>query len=364
MRHHTRPLAAAATLLLTAAAVPAQDMIGLTLSGNLYAVDSFSGSAELLGAGLFGHQSLARDDAGDLWTVSRTLLGSAQYFLTRISPDTLAVEVTAPAVDTRALAYEGNGKLLAIEFVPGNNFLTRIDIATGVRTFVGATGHDIQGLTMHQGTLYAWSSSVGLGTIDPATGAFTDVGPGGGSDEVQWLAMRSDGALIGGGLEFFTIDVLTGFRTAYASGDVYLQGCEATGMVRQLGSGCYGVELTGRGSLRPGSVLTTRSTGYPSTGAVVGIGGALLVGTSKTDYQGVPLPASLDALLGTEGCTLYTSIEGSRLDFTTGGAAPSLFCPVAIPPGFHDATFFVQHAGFDFTGAFYWSNAIEVHVAN
>ncbi|MCB9878179.1 MAG: hypothetical protein H6835_11325 [Planctomycetes bacterium] len=364
MRTPTHTLAAAAALALTVAAAPAQDMIGLTLSGSLYAVDSFTGQSELLGAGLFGHQSLARDDAGDLWTVSRTLLGIPQYFLTRISPDSLAIEVVAPAVDTRALAYEGNGKLLAIEFVPGSNFLTRIDLATGVRTFVGSTGQDIQGLTMHQGTLYAWSIGAGLGTIDPLTGAFTDVGPGGGSDEVQWLAERSDGALIGGGYDFFTIDVQTGFRTLYASGDVYLQGCEPTGMVRTVGTGCYGVALNGSGSLRPGSVLTTRSTGYPSTGALVGIGGALLVGTSKTDHQGAPLPIDLDPLLGTEGCALYISVDNTRLDFTTGGAAPSLFFPVAIPAGYHDATFFVQHAGFDFTGAFYWSNAIEVHVAN
>lgn len=345
-----------------AVATPAQDMIGVTYSGTIYAIDSQSGATTLVGAGLFGQNGLARDDQGQLWTVSRNLLGTPHYWLVRIDPATFAVQAVAPCQDLRALADAGNGELYAIEFLPGNGMLVRLDTATGARTPIGITGQRIEGLAVRQGTLYGFSATAGLGTLDPMTGVFTDLGPAPGSSEVLWLATRPDGQLVGGGYSFYTFDVATGVGTPYAAGSVVFTGVEPTGMAISYGQGCAGVVLTAGGALLPGTVLTTRSTGHPSTGAVVGTGGALILGASRTVYQGVALPLLLDPLLGTSGCSLYASVDVTAIDFTTGGPAPSLWFATPIPPGVANQTFYLQHMSFDFTGATRWSNGIQVHI--
>src|SRR5690606_18729816 len=125
-------------------------------------------------------------------------------------------------------------------------------------------------------------------------------------------------------------------------------GVQPSGMTQSFGSGCAGIELSANGPLKAGSLLTTHSTGYPPTGAVVGMAGALIIGTSNQTHNNVPLPLNLDPLLGTTGCSLYVSVDATALNFTTGGAAPSLFFPVVLPPAVAHQTFYLQHAGFDF----------------
>lgn len=353
-----------ALCLLAAATAKAQDMIGVTWSGNLYAIESQTGASTLLPGGAIGQNSLTRDSAGDLWTTTRTLLSPVRRFLTRLDPSTLTLEAVAPCGDIRAMADAGNGELFVLEFVPNNYQLLRLDTATGQETFVGATGEEIQGMTMHQGQLYAFSTANGLGTLDPNTGAFTDLGPAGAPGNIQWLATRPDGELIGGRRAFYTFDTSTGVGSKYGAGDplVDLRGIEATGVVISYGAGCEGVELTANGSLKAGSLLTTRSTGYPSTGAVVGIAGAVIVGTSRTTYNNVALPLDLDPLLGTNGCSLYASVDASTINFTTGGITPTLFAAIYLPPAIVNETFYIQHAGIDLNGGTYWSNGIQLHV--
>jgi len=356
-----RTLCLALSLTGLAGSAAAQDMIGVTWTGSIYSIDSFTGTSELVAGGLFGHNAMARDENGTVWTSARTLLGVPVYFLTRLDTTTFEQTIVAPIGDTRALASAGNGILYAAEFFPDNHRLMRIDTATGVRTFVGSTGTNVQAMTMLNGTLYGWSIDDGLGTIDPATGVWTDLGPSGGAN-VQWLSVRSDGQMIGGGQEFYTIDRSTGAFQSFASGLLDFRGAERSQFALPFGSGCQGVELRVTGTLQPGSYLSTVSTGYPSTGAVVGIAGAILVGTSRTSYQNVPLPLDLDPLLGTNGCSLYTSVDASRIGFTTGTATPSFFAPVLLPPDVGGQTFYLQHAAFDANGDTYWSNGVQVHV--
>jgi hypothetical protein len=340
----------------------AQDMIGVSWSGAIYTVDSTTGASSLAGPGLFGQNCLGRDASGNLWTVSRTFFGTPVYYLTQLDQSSLELQIIATCRDVRALADAGNGELFAIEYQANNYQLARINTTTGARTFIGGTGETIKGMAMQQGILYAYSASSGLGTLDPATGAFMDIGPFGADTGVQWLAERSDGQLIGGGYGFYTIDVATGATQSYSPGNpnANLAGVQSSGMAQPFGSGCAGIELRASGSLRAGSLLSTHSTGYPSTGAVVGMAGALIVGTSNTSFQNVALPLDLDPLLGTNGCALYVS----ELDFTTGGAAPSLFFPILLPPATAHQTFFLQHAAFDFTGATFWSNAVRLHIGS
>ncbi|HEX5050286.1 MAG TPA: hypothetical protein VFZ65_00810 [Planctomycetota bacterium] len=364
MNLRTVPLAVFCLVTAAAAPVSAQDMIGLTFSGEIYAVDSMTGASTLLGAGLYGHTCMARDDAGVLWTVSRTFLGPQQFFLTRLDPSTLNLQIVANCHAMLALADAGNGAVYGVESAPGANQLVRLDTSTGARTVIGSTGENITGMTSFQGLLYAWGHNSGLGTINTDTGVFTDVGVGSGATDVQWLAVRPDGALIGGADSFYTFDPTTGVPTLYAQGNPYLHGAEATGMLIPYGSGCQGVQLAGSGTLLPGSLLITRSTGYPPGGSVVGIGGALIFGTSRTSFAGVPLPYDLDPMFGTNGCSLWASIDSAALGYTTGGTAPSLFFPIQIPATIANQTFYLQHAAFHITGATYWSNGLQLHVGS
>lgn len=352
-----------ATTLATVAAHP-QDMIGVTQSGAIYTVDSMVGTSSVVAPGLFGPTCLARDDNGICWTISRELLGTPTYYLTQLNTSSFALQIVATCNDVRGLANAGNGELYAIEHLPTNYTLSRINTATGARTLIGFTGHVIRGLAMHQGQLYAHSTTAGLGTLDTATGAFTDVGSGGYNGSVQWLTSRSDGVLIGGAFDFYEMNTQSGQSLFYAAGDpqVFLAGVQSTGMILPYGSGCEGIELTASGSLKAGSLLTTHSSGYPSTGAVVGMAGALILGSSRTTYQNVTLPLDLDPLLGTTGCSLYASIDVSQLNFTTGTGAPSLFVPISLPQAIAYQTFYIQHAGFDFTGDTFWSNGIQLYV--
>lgn len=254
-------LAATATTSLQA-----QDMIGVTWTGAIFRVDSSTGESSLASAGLFGQNCLARDSQGELWTISRAVLGTPTYYLTHLDPSSLDLQIIATCNDVLSLANAGNGELFAIE---------------------------------RQGNPSA-----------------------------------------------------------------FLAGVQPSGMALPFGTGCYGVELGVQGTLKAGSLLTTFSTGYPETGAVVGMAGALIVGASNQSYQNTLLPADLDPLLGTTGCSLYVSPDVSELNFTTGGATPSLFFAVPLPPTIALQTFYLQHAAFDFTGATYWSNAIELHVGS
>ncbi|MCK5942842.1 MAG: hypothetical protein KAI24_12775 [Planctomycetes bacterium] len=348
-------------VILAAGSTSAQDMLGVTWSGSIYAVDSFSGAAQPVAAGIFGHEAMARDDQGTLWTVARTLLGAPSYFLTRLDTTTFDQAIVVQIGDARALADGGGGILYAAEFFPGDYRLMRIDTTTGVRSLVGATGTTVQAMTMHNGALYAWNVDEGLGTIDLATGVFTDVGPFGGGS-IQWLDVRSDGQLIGGNYEFFTIDPGSGAYLPYATGTLDFRGVARSQFALPIGSGCAGVELRATGTLQPGSFVATVSTGYPSTGAIVGIAGALLLGTSSTSYQNVPLPLDLDPLLGTTGCSLYTSVDASQLGLTTGSATPSFFLPILLPAAVAGQTFFVQHAAIDLNGQTYWSNGVRLQI--
>lgn len=157
---------------LTTVATHTQDMVGVTQAGAIYTVDSMSGSSSVVAPGLFGQTCLARDDSGDCWTISRELLGSPTYYLTRRDTSSLDLEIIATCNDVRALANAGNGELYAIEHLPTNNILSRIQTATGARTFLGFTGQDIRGMTMHQGLLYAHSTTLGLGTLDQGLMAY------------------------------------------------------------------------------------------------------------------------------------------------------------------------------------------------
>jgi hypothetical protein len=129
----------------------------------------------------------------------------------------------ADEVDVRALAYDTAGTLFLINDPSGFggvDSLYRIDpedIAGGVATgtLVGETGFTgIQSLALGpMGTLFGWDVNQGLVTVDTSTGAVTDVNLSlGGTLDIQGMTFL-DGTLYGARDSLFTIDPVTGAFT-------------------------------------------------------------------------------------------------------------------------------------------------------
>lgn len=353
--------------LFTAALCSAQDMIAVDWTGGIYALDSATGAATPIGAGMFGQNCLCRDAGGLLWTSGASGF-LPHYFIARLDPVALTATPMFPSLDVRALAAGSGTTLYAITYnsAPGTNSFYCIDTATGVHTFVGPTGTGaVQAMTMLNGVLYAWDMYLGLGTIDPNVGVFVDVGTGPGAN-LQWLAVRSDGQLIGGGTQLWTIDPLTGFASLYAY-TTYLRGAETSQFTARFGTGCDGglgpVSLSVAGTLRPGSLMTTTSTGHTPT--IFATPGFLAIGASNTTYGGSALPLSLDPFFGTSGCTLYVSPNVMLYTIMILGPPMMLQFTFAIPPGLQHATFYVQHLAFDnMPGGLSASNGVAVRIAD
>jgi hypothetical protein len=129
----------------------------------------------------------------------------------------------ADEIDIRALAYDFTGSLYLINDPTGFggiDSLYRIDPvgflnSTATAALVGATGFTgIQSLTFGPtGTLFGWDVDEGLVTVNPSTGATTDVNLGlGGTGDIQGMTFLA-GILYGAGNSLYTIDPSTGSFT-------------------------------------------------------------------------------------------------------------------------------------------------------
>lgn len=216
-------------LLLFLVAALLIDMIGTCEGVELFAVGS-TGMAIIDSATGMGVtdtnitwqvNSLAQDDEGRLFSIAQgTLVQIDPHALTMMP--VLALKGLASAT---GLAFSNDGALFAVArslnglFV--NDPLYRIDTATGQVSVVGDTGiYRIQGLACSpEGTLYGWSVSSGLGTIDHTTGQGQVVNPGlGAPAEIQALAFGPDGTLYGIRDALFRIDRATGIPVKVGSG--------------------------------------------------------------------------------------------------------------------------------------------------
>jgi hypothetical protein len=199
------------------------------------------------------------------------------------------------------------------------------------------------------------------------TGVFTDVNPLVNFGSMQWLATLPNGQLIGGGWELFTIDVTTGVASPYAA-TTYVRGAEVAQFATRYGSGCSGgagnLQLSVTGLLRPGTQVLTVSTGHsmPEPGTVTW--GVLALGFSNTMAQGVPLPVSLDPVLGTNGCSVYTSSDVTRISAVS-GPPYSMVALFGIPTTMTHFTVYVQHFALDpVPGGLSASNGVAVRIAD
>jgi hypothetical protein len=345
MNSIARVALASASLALPLAAQTSfpQDVIAVTFGGDAVTLDSRTGVGQVIGpTGRTGHNSMAR--AGrQLYTVEQVGTGqTAQRFLNTVDDVTgVASRSVSISRDLRGLAFGGQFQLMAIADDGANDEFVRVDVFNGTITVVGSTGFgSLQGLTLHDGTFYAWDLNAGLVRIDLATGAGTDVNPSVGTNgaAIQFLNTMSDGRVIGGQSAIYEIDVATGVPALRGSGAYNdLRGAEERfGVIYTFGEGCANVSLDLSGEPRGGSTITTASSGNRRLAA-----GFLLLGLSDRNYLGVPLPLRLDAFLGTLDCFLYTG-----LDFTIAASVNAfgvMTVPVTIPLGLTGTIFHVQH---------------------
>ncbi len=309
-------------LLLAAAtpALPAQDLVAVAWTGEVYRISSTTGGGTQIGRTLFasGHNSLAIDTAGTIWSTQgpRTALN-----LISIDPTNGSGTVRSGVVpDVRGLAAEADGSFFAVVNVGAvnpNNELWHIS-TTGFSYRVGNIGYPgLQGLTSVGGALYgfdlpAFGVGVGLVRIDRVTGVATDVNPNIGSPgfDIQFLATRADGKVFGGRDQLYEIDVTTGAYTLIGGGG-YLDVRGADFVPCALG---YAIACRGSGSVGPELSAPTCFRGGQSASLRVdrGLGGApgvLLIGQSQTSAHflgcnivvGNLFPVTLPLTLGGSG---------------------------------------------------------------
>lgn len=360
--------------MLPFASVAAQDLLGVTWNGTTVLIDSHTAGVTPLGTGLFGQNALGRTGNGQFWSTQR--VSSSFYQYTRIDPATGIATVAAGGADIRDFTAAPGNRLFGIRngtVNPYEDALVRVDPATGVTTFLGYTGFaDVQGLSMHLGVLYAWDVFAGLLVVDPNTGAAVDPFPNvSGPAYQQSLCSHPDGRLLLGGGDsngpdqLFELDITTGVATLIGTmPQAYdIRGIEPLGgFTVAFGQGCAGafgqVFLGVTGTLRGGGQLLSISGNHAPNQV-----GAAIVGLSDQMFGGAPLPRSLDALLGTNGCSLHVAIDASVFT-TTGATGPATMQHgFPLPPWSTGLTLFVQHACFEpVTGSSSWSNGVAVHI--
>lgn len=226
--------------LALAGAVPAAaaDLIGVSFSGNVYYLDPGTGTgAKVASAGVGGINSLAGSPSGQLYCVGHDPVTSGENLLT-LDPASGQASIVAPVSlgtgsSIRALSFSPDGVLYAIQNGGGPGTVGQADLlytlntATGAATLVGSVSFvGVQAIAFSpEGTLYGWdggtgTDGAGLITIDPATGAATDVNPmvGGNNDTAQGMTFASDGTLFGARNDLHIIDRNTGAVSAVGAG--------------------------------------------------------------------------------------------------------------------------------------------------
>lgn len=197
---------ALAIIALAAPTMQAQDMIGISWTGDVYTLDSGTGTGSFLGSsGVSQQNSMAVDPlTGDIYVAGG--LGSPTSLYT-IDPanGSATLAATLGLTSVRGMAFSPAGTLYAVNdsAAPGigEDFLYTVNTSTGADTLINSTQFfGMQAMAWHNGTLYAWEcgngagTGIGLCTIDPNTASVLDAGAASGTcGEVQ--ALTSNGTL-------------------------------------------------------------------------------------------------------------------------------------------------------------------------
>jgi hypothetical protein len=220
---------------LAFAALPSHATILGVLGNNTYSIDETTAADVLLSTNVgAGSQatSMAKNSSGVIYIAGST---STPTQLKTVDPVTGIISpgptINLPAdfsISIRGLAFNSADVLYAVNNGNVTNTppykLYTINPATGQGTFIGLVNGVVQALEFGVGdVLYGWEVGSGTGqglvTINPATGAITDVNPAisGTSAEVQTLAISPGGTLYGANTSLYTVNVTTGALTLVAA---------------------------------------------------------------------------------------------------------------------------------------------------
>lgn len=248
-----------AAIGLTAAAAMAQDdVLAVSWTGDVYTIDSSSGSGSLLnGSRTFtGLNATAKDASGQIFTTSSTSL-------LKVDSNTGVVTLvgTMGINSVRGMDFAPDGTLYAYndEGFGTPDVLYSIDPNTGASTFVGLASHTgVQGLAIDSaGNAYGWDIGQGLLSCNLATGATATVGNFGGTGDIQCIAFDANDDLYGCRNEFFSISTSDGSYSLIGSGGYTdVRGADFIG-----GEAGYRLRISGQ---CPGQLTVSWSGANPS----------------------------------------------------------------------------------------------------
>ncbi|MBL8725716.1 MAG: hypothetical protein JNK49_16860 [Planctomycetes bacterium] len=316
-----------------------QHLVAANWDGRLHVVDAQDGSHELLASAGMGQNCLARDPAERLWSTARLPNGTAfSFHLALIDPVARSSALMFPSLDLRGLARAPGG-LYGIETQPSGltSRLWHIDTQTGQHTLRGPVGLTaIQSLAVVGNTLYGWHWVQGLVVLDPNTGAAADPFPATANNVLlQWLCETPGGGLLGGtSTGLYDVDLGTGgltLRTALVP-PLDLRGAEFAAFALPFGRGCEitsgPITLGALGVLQAGRTVTLLSSNHLPNSLR-----ALAVGFSREQFRGQSLPAPIDALIGTPGCSLHVSPDLTQFYGASGFPTSVMALPLPLIAG-------------------------------
>lgn len=204
-------------------------------------IDPVSGAYSTIATIGNSYHALAQDSHGNLFTGYFATTASNGR-VARINPATgapLSVfnAVTPGAGDIRGLAFDQANQLFAVVNRDDNSGsptlpddLYKINLAAQTTSLIGSLGFlGVQGFdAAPNGDLFAWDGTAGLLRVNPATGAAVDVNPAiGGTAAIQSIVFAPDGRLFGARNALFSIDPVTGaFAQIGPGGGPDLRGIE------------------------------------------------------------------------------------------------------------------------------------------
>lgn len=312
------PLRALLLALVAIGSLRAQEssppLIAVATDGTLLRLEAAHGAVSRLENATPGYRyrALATSPRGEVWALRE---GTTSGAGSSGSPRPLRVEILEfpPPLDSRPatvlepefqpsdLAFDEEGRLWAVSTVEDSAALALLDPFGGVALVVGELGvRDLVGLTWHEGSLLAWSESLGLLRIDPGTASATPLGPPPepGGAEIHFLAALPGGGLRAGGTELYGVDPTSGALVLL--GD--LGGWTIAGADRS-GPNCwypYGSSCAGSGGVLPRLFLP----GCAAAGGTLEIrlegalGGGLGVMILALGEARIPLGNGCEFLLG------------------------------------------------------------------
>jgi hypothetical protein len=323
-------------MALALVALPSGATILGVLGNNTYSINETTGANVLLSANVgAGSQatSMAKNSSGVIYiagsTATPTQLKTVDPVTGIISPGPVLNLPADFSYSIRGLAFDSADVLYAVNNGNVTNTppykLYTINPATGQGTFIGLVNGVVQGLEFGPtGTLYGWEvgSGTGLGlvTINPATGAITDVNPliGGTSAEVQTLAVSAGGTLYGANSSLYTVNVTTGALTLVAAMNpaISIQGMAfvsaappaAPAVSLTPPSLTFGNQQVATTSVAQALTLQNTGTGVLNIASIVASGDF-----AQTNTCGAPLAASASCIISVTFTPTTTGVRSGSV---------------------------------------------------